>query len=146
MASAASLAASLTSPAASCTAPLALSALPSLCRSLSPLSLPAPSLIVPLALSATRLHVLAIHNVLLLSIWMRPQRTRKFSVPNSAIEQSQSAEWVSYAATKLTKTMSVLGGYLSGAVAPRWQSKPNGTLRWRKDVPPLAMTSATCSF
>ena len=51
-ASAASRAASLTSPATLCADPLALSILPSVSRSLSPLSLPAPSLMAPFALSA----------------------------------------------------------------------------------------------
>src|ERR1700745_773557 len=45
-------AASFTSPAALCTSPLALSALPSRCISLSPLTLPAPSLMAPLVFSA----------------------------------------------------------------------------------------------
>src|ERR1700745_71556 len=45
-------AASFTSPAALCTSPLALSALPSSCISLSPLTLPAPSLMAPLVFSA----------------------------------------------------------------------------------------------
>src|SRR5215208_4508559 len=52
MASAASRAASFTSPAALWADPLALSILPSVSVSLSPLSLPAPSLMAPLALSA----------------------------------------------------------------------------------------------
>lgn len=90
MASAASGAASLTSPAALYTAPLALSALPSLWRSLSPLSLPAPSLVVPLALSATPF-TCAIHNALLQS--SMTHNARESSVFRVALlEQSQSAE------------------------------------------------------
>src|SRR5579871_5285096 len=77
--SAASRAASLTSPAALCISPLALSALPSACSFLSPVSLPAASFTAPLALSAAPLmcsrSIVSLHHTL----WMTTDRRRERS-------------------------------------------------------------------